>query len=186
MTADQAVIAVLRALEAIGAMYMIVGSLASNVHGIPRSTRDADIVIDPAPDLLVRLKHALPPELMLDPQTSFETVTGTVRSVIALSGTPFVCELFELSDDAHDRERFQRRVRIRLLGQDTWVATAEDMIIMKLRWGTTAGRAKDLDDVRNMLAVRSDELDWVYIERWCDIHGTLARLAEIRASIPPE
>lgn len=42
MTPDEAVTAVIDALATVGIRYMIVGSLASNVHGIPRSTRDAD------------------------------------------------------------------------------------------------------------------------------------------------
>lgn len=46
MTADEAVVALLDALEAVGLPYMIVGSLASTFHGIPRSTRDADFVIE--------------------------------------------------------------------------------------------------------------------------------------------
>ena len=49
MTADEAVVAVLDAFDVSGLPYMIVGSLASNFHGIPRSTRDADFVIDAWP-----------------------------------------------------------------------------------------------------------------------------------------
>lgn len=42
MTPDDAVVAMLRALDAAGIPNMVVGSLASNFHGIPRSTQDAD------------------------------------------------------------------------------------------------------------------------------------------------
>jgi hypothetical protein len=42
VTPDAAVVAVLAALDFAAVPYMIVGSLASNFHGIPRSTRDAD------------------------------------------------------------------------------------------------------------------------------------------------
>jgi hypothetical protein len=45
MTADAALIAVISALESLGSPYVLVGSLATNFHGIPRSTRDADIVV---------------------------------------------------------------------------------------------------------------------------------------------
>ena len=65
------------------------------------------------------------------------------------------------------------------------MASAEDMIITKLGWATLANRSKDRDDVRNMIAVRGDELDWDYIRRWCAEHYTLALLDEIRDSIPP-
>ena len=72
-----------------------------------------------------------------------------------------------------------------MLGQQAFVATAEDMIITKLRWAAGAGRSKDRDDIRNMLAVRGDELDWPYLHRWSAAHGTDALLQQIRDSIPP-
>ena len=157
MTADEAVVAVLDGLAAAEVPYMIVGSLASNFHGIPRSTRDADVIIDLVPG---------------------------ARYLIKLTGNPFVCELFVRSDDAHDRERFARRQRVLVLGRDAFVATAEDMIVTKLRWARDAGRLKDREDIRNIVAVRGSELDWPYLERWTSEHGTGDLLAEIRASLP--
>ena len=59
------------------------------------------------------------------------------------------------------------------------------MVITKLRWATSANRAKDRDDVRNIVAVRDADLDWDYIERWGAAHDTLALLGDIRRSIPP-
>jgi hypothetical protein len=184
MTPDEAVVEVITALGVAGLPYMLVGSLASNFHGIPRSTRDADVVIELPPDGLSRLARALPEDLTLQPQGAFEAVTGTTRYVIDLAGSPFVCELFVLSDDPHDRERFARRQRVRLLGRFAFVATAEDTIVTKLRWSLDAGRSKDRDDIRNIIAVRHADLDWAYIERWAAAHATDALLAEIRRSIP--
>ena len=110
-------------LDQAGIPYMIVGSLASNFHGVPRSTRDADFVVDIGPDGLDRLARALVPPLTLERPGSFEAVTGTMRHVIRLASSPFLCELFVRSDDAHDRERFGRRLRVRLLGRLAFVAS---------------------------------------------------------------
>ena len=134
MTPDEAVVGVLDALDAAGIPYMIVGSLASNFYGIPRSTRDADFVVEFDNTSLDRLRMHLPHALSLQPQGAFEAVTGTTRYVVDLAGSPFVCELFVRSDDAHDRERFHRRQRVRALGRTTWVASCEDMLVTKLRW----------------------------------------------------
>ena len=71
MTADEAVVAVVGALEAVGVPYMIVGSLASNFHGIPRSTADADFVVELEPGRLQRLGDVLPAGLTLRHQGSF-------------------------------------------------------------------------------------------------------------------
>jgi hypothetical protein len=76
MTPDEAVVEVITALGVAGLPYMLVGSLASNFHGIPRSTRDADIVIELPPDGLSRLARALPEDLTPRPQGAFEAVTG--------------------------------------------------------------------------------------------------------------
>ena len=57
-----------------------------------------------------------------------------------------------------------------------------DVVVQKLRWG----RNKDLADARDVLAVQGPEaLDMAYIEHWCGQHGTLARLHEALAGIPP-
>lgn len=184
MTPDEAVVAVLAALDAAAVPYMIVGSLASNFHGIPRATRDADFVVRFEHQHLDRLAQHLATGLRLDRQGGFESVTGTVRHLITLTGSVFVCELFQLSEDPHDLERFARRQAAEVLGHAAFVATAEDMIITKLRWAIGAGRSKDQDDVRNILAVRGDELDWPYLQRWSVAHGTDALLQQIRASIP--
>jgi hypothetical protein len=185
VTADQAVEAIVDALEAAGIPYMIVGSLASNVHGVPRSTRDADFVVELAEGSLSRLADALPRDLQLQRQGSFEAVTATTRYLVELPGSPFVGELFVRSDDPHDRERFRRRQRVRLFDRDTFVATAEDMIVTKLRWASEASRAKDREDIRNVLAVRGPDLDLEYVRRWSRAHGTEKLLDEIRATVPP-
>ena len=75
---------------------------------------------------------------------------------------------------------------MRLLGRLAFVATAEDVILTKLRWVDAAGRSKDREDVRNILAVRGPDLDWGYLQRWTGEHSTAALLHDIRRSIPPE
>ena len=53
-------------------------------------------------------------------------------------------------------------------------------------WSRQGRRAKDLDDARNVVAVQQDRIDWAYVKRWCEQHGTLALLEKLRAEIPPE
>jgi len=160
-------------------------SLSSNYYGVPRSSQDADLVVDFGSHSIADIARALGQGSRLDPQLSFETVTGTVRHVRHIDEIPFQIELFRLSDDAHDRERFRRRVRAALPGSETYVPTAEDVIIMKLRWVVHGRRTKDIDDIRDVIAVQSNRIDWEYVHNWCDQHGTRVKLDEIRQSIPP-
>lgn len=184
MTDKEVVLAVLKALDEVGIAYMIVGSLASNAYGIPRSTQDADIVMDASSSAISQLSTQLPDSLVMDSQLTFETVTGTHRVIVTPTRSKFKVELFLTNDDPHDRERFSRKVRGQTYGQDVWLPTPEDVVITKLRWSRHGKRLKDIDDVRNVIAVQGEALDWAYILRWCDEHGTRELLKEIRASIP--
>ena len=53
--------------------------------------------------------RTLGPEFEAEPQLSFETNTGTQRQEFRVTGTMFKVEIFLLSEDPHDQERFRRR-----------------------------------------------------------------------------
>lgn len=163
--------------------YVIVGSFATNVYAIMRSTQDADIVIDAQPGQLTKLIEALGKDYQRDPQSRFETVTGTSKTVVTERTTGFIIEIFGLSDDPHDQARFARRRMIEIQGRSTWILTAEDVLVTKLNWLLRANRQKDLQDIRNVIAVQGDAINWPYVERWCDQHGSLELLNKIRADL---
>lgn len=175
---------VIEALEAEQIPYMVVGALSSSVFGIPRATKDVDIVLQlETRDPLRRLEERLADVVFFDPQATFETLTGSVRHILtARTKPPFIVELFELGSDPFVVERFSRR-REEWSGQikrRVFLPTAEDVIVQKLRWG----RAKDLEDARDVLAVQTPaKLDMGYITRWCDVHQTSGRLTTMLAEI---
>jgi len=184
VTSLEDTLAVIDALESAGIPYMVVGSLSSNYYGIARSTADADFVVELGDRPISRVSDHLGPRLRLEPQMSFETITGTNKYVFQSTGGPFKVEVFLLSDDAHDCERFRRRRRGTVGGREASIPTAEDVIVTKLRWSLRGRRRKDIDDVRNVIAVQQDALHWEYVYGWCDRHGTRQLLDEIRSSVP--
>jgi hypothetical protein len=184
---EDAVLAVLATLNRLAVPYMLVGSFSSNTYGIPRATHDADFVVQVEPGGVRRIVEQLGPQFRLEPQITFETTTATTRFVVELTGSAFTIEFFLLSDDPHDQQRFARRREVELPGHRA-VATMpspEDVIITKLRWFKNGRRARDFDDVRGIVAVRGDRLDWGYLHHWSDLHGTRELLEQVRASIPP-
>jgi hypothetical protein len=172
MTAEQIVYEVLDALEALGVPHMVVGSFSSNLYGLPRSTVDADFVVEMGDVPVSRLAQQLGPAYRLDPQMSFETA--------------FRVEFFLLSDDAHDRERFARRRPEGFPERQGFVATPEDVVITKLRWSKGGKRQKDLDDVRNVIIGQKGKLDWDYVRRWCAAHGTTELLERVKREAEAE
>lgn len=186
MEPDEAVAAVIDARVALGVEYMVVGALSSNFYGVPRSTEDADIVMELGEASLSDVVRRLGPEFRLEPQATFETITMTTRHIVKVPSIGFTIELFLLSDDKHDRERFRRRRSVAMHGRTVVLPSAEDVIITKLYWALTRKHPKDREDVRDVVAVQNQNLDWDYIYSWADRHGTRALLDEIRRGIAPE
>jgi hypothetical protein len=180
---DSAVVAVVEALEAAGVEYMLVGSLSSSYYGYPRSTKDADFVVQFGSSSISDVVRRLP-AFRLDPQGSFEMVSATTRYVLKYVGTSFYVELFLLGDDPHDLARFKRRREVNLFGRKVCLPTPEDVLITKLQWLLSLRRSRDREDIRNLLKAQSANLDWNYVHGWCDQHGTRELLDEIGKTIP--
>ena len=182
MIAREIVREVVELLERESVDYMLVGGIASMHHAIPRFTKDADFVVAASPADLKKVLAKLPPKFVLDPQARMELFTGTMRWVIEAQGSVYKIELFLLGGDHHHLEEFKRRQRVwlPLIERETWLATAEDMIVQKLRWA----RPQDVSDIGDILSVSGKSLDFPYIEKWCRQHGTWERFEVIRKSIP--
>ncbi len=51
---------IVAALDLAGIPHILVGSFASTLHGVPRTTHDIDLVIEPTAETLAALVAALP------------------------------------------------------------------------------------------------------------------------------
>ena len=186
MTLEALAIKVIEAAESAGVEFMAVGSVAAGAYGVPRSTRDVDLLVSVTVEGgVAAVISKLDPIVTFDAQVVFDTLTWGRRHVgQSRSAPPFKVELFEMFDDPFVQSEFARRqqVFVPVLGRAAWLPTPEDVIVQKLRWG----RSKDLDDARDVLAVQGpDSLDMAYIEKWCAQHGTGERLQTALADIPP-
>ena len=182
MTPSEVAEHVVQTLHETDVPFLLVGSFSSNQYGIPRSTKDIDVVVQAQAGRLRDFTDLLGPEFVAEEQFRFETNTGTVCQEFSVKGCTMKVEIFTLSEDPHDQERFSRRVEHPLFDMKVPFPTAEDVIVWKLRWA----RPKGLEDVRGVILVqnRESELDWEYIRSWCEKHETLARLKSLIASLP--
>jgi hypothetical protein len=185
VTSEDLVVAVFDALTDLTVPFMVSGSLASNFYGVPRATQDADLVLDLNQLPLDAFVHRLGDRFDVDAQLAFETVTGSRRVVARARDSAFEVELFGLTDDPHDRERFARRRHVEVLGRTVGLPTPEDVVVNKLRWWRLAGRRKDFEDARNVVAVQRAVLDWDYVNRWCRELQMLDALEALERPSPP-
>jgi hypothetical protein len=181
MTGVELVRRVLAAFELLRIDYVTVGSFAVNAYVEPRSTNDADFVLQLDQLDLGSLVAALGDDFSIDPQMSFESITMTSRYKLTHRRSLFTIELFGLTHDEHDLARFRRRVRGSVGGLPAFILSPEDVVVTKLRWGQRGRRSKDIEDIENMLAVHRATLDFDYIRGWARQHGTLALLEQLLA-----
>jgi hypothetical protein len=169
VTVEQEVLArVTRLLTHLGIPYMIAGSLASSFHGRPRTTHDADIVIDPVPDALDRLVTELSAaHLYVDLTVAREALRGRRQFNVIDAASAFKLDLIVRKDRPFSREEFARRQPAELAGISVALATAEDTILSKLEWAKKGGGSeRQLADVAGIIDVKGSELDREYIQRW--------------------
>lgn len=185
MNSNAIVAKIIAALQQCNIPFMVVGSFSSNIYGIERSTQDVDIVLELGSHPIGELTKALGPDFRLDPQMGFETVTMTSRYIAHHIDPYFKIELFLLSDDPHDQQRFARRRAFTSNGLHIDYPTPEDVLITKLRWSKGGKRTKDIEDAKNVFTVQHEKLDLAYIRHWCAQHGTLELFENTLASLPP-
>lgn len=167
MNLEDAITKVIQALSEIGVEYMLVGSFSSMYYSFPRSTADADFVVGTQDLDIAGLSMLLGEQFKFDPQLSFETVGGSVKNEIEITGTPFRIEIFRLTDEPFDQSRFSRRREIILFGKQVWIPTVEDVILQKLIWN----RPKDRDDVAGVIEANRKSLDDDYLKSWASQLG---------------
>jgi hypothetical protein len=128
--------------------WFVFGAQAVCVRGAPRATQDVDVTLFVArgalPDLVQELaanglSHRYPEiaEQLLE--------SGAVLPLKHVSGmeVDLVC-----AGSGLEARALERATRVRIDGVDVPVAHATDLVVMKL----LAGRGKDLDDARALLA----------------------------------
>ena len=158
-----------RILDDAGVPFMVAGSFASTVHGLPRTTQDLDIVIDP-PSLreLDALVAAIPPEeYYVDAEAARDAFRRRSMFNIVDHASGWKVDLIVRKNRAFSREEFARRTPITLLDVPVFVASPEDTIVAKLEWSKQSGGSeRQRRDVAGILATAGPALDRPYVERW--------------------
>ncbi len=153
-------------LDAAGVPYMVTGSVASSYHGIPRTTHDVDLVIDPKPTELRAFVLSLPiDEYYSDLDSALEALANRSQFNVIDQETGWKADLILIKQRPFSRTEFDRRTLGSLMGARALVASREDSILSKLEWASKSGSDRQLRDVAGVLSVGT-ELDLEYIEHW--------------------
>ncbi|MCA9291541.1 MAG: hypothetical protein KDA25_10455 [Phycisphaerales bacterium] len=164
--------------------YMVTGSIASSLQGVPRATHDIDLVVLlRGPASVDRLLAALArPDWFVDETAVRRAVDdqGMFNLIDTASGDKV--DFWMLTDSPFDRSRFERAVTVTALNTHLRLSSPEDTILMKLRWAVESGGSrKQVLDATHVYELNRSLIDDAYLDRWARELDIVAGLAEVRA-----
>jgi len=149
---------------------MVTGSVASSLQGEPRSTHDADLLIEIGSSHVDRLLEAFTaPRFYLDRESIVEAIRD--RSMFNLIDTEEgdKIDFWLIKDEPFDQTRFSRKCPHVLFDFEAYVSSSEDTILSKLSWAKQyGGSEKQFGDALRVYEVQFSLLDTSYLEKWSE------------------
>jgi len=146
--------------------YMLSGSVSSSLHGQPRATNDADIVIAPAEEQLIAFVKSLGDDYYVSYDAARDAFkNNSAFNVIDIQNS-WKADFIICKDRPFSREEFQRRRKANIMGLDVWVVSPEDVILSKLEWAKNSESGQQYRDALGVATVQYDRLDRDYLYKW--------------------
>jgi hypothetical protein len=155
------------ALEEANIPYMVTGSIASSVHGIPRATQDIDVVIDPSREqLLALISKFTEPDYDADRDDALDAFRRrSMFSVIDRRGI-WKIDFIVRKVRPFSKREFDRRQQIEIFDMPVYAATPEDVLLAKLEWAQLGESERQIRDAAGIIEIQGEKLDAEYVERW--------------------
>lgn len=171
-------------LDEMQVSYLVVGSVASSIHGFSRTTADADVVADLRPEHVGPLYAALKDEFYVDDQMMRRALSLRRMFNLIHMDTMFKVDIYVPKEDEFSRQQFKRARRETLLPGEAGgvnIAAPEDTILAKLQWHRRGNEVSErqLTDVLGVLKVQRERLDLEYLREWAgrlEVSDLLERL----------
>jgi hypothetical protein len=171
-----ALLAVVAILEDLGIEYAVGGSVASSIHGEPRASADADLLVRLSCEQLAALLSRLDGPFYVSEDAARDAWRrhGSFNAIHLAS--MYKIDLFVAGPSSLDRDQLDRRTRVELTdhpASSAYVTAAENVVLRKLDWFRQSGETSDRQwrDVLGVLKVQADLLDLAYLRNAANESG---------------
>ena len=166
-------------LEAAGIAYAVCGSLGSSLHGQPRATNDADIIIASTANQLAKFLKSLEFSYYVSSEAASEAMRQRSMFNVIDSELGWKADLIFRKDNPYHLAEFNRRMKARVMGIDLWILSPEDVILSKLNWAKNSESNLQYGDVLGVIKLQWDKLDWEYLRHWAKELGVEETLEKV-------
>lgn len=175
------------AFDTLGVEYVVGGSLASSVYGIPRATQDVDLVAEMNSSHAEPFAQLLGGDFYVDVDMIREAVRRRASFNVIHLATMFKADVFVMKGDSWSREEMRRARSEQLQGPHGALtirfASPEDTLLHKLVWYRLGNEISDRQwgDILGVFKVQGTLLDDEYLDRWATALGVDDLLARLRS-----
>jgi hypothetical protein len=174
-------------LERLHVPYLVTGSMATITHGESRFTNDVDIVADLKTLHISRLCAAFQtPEFYCSRPAVEDAVErrGQFNVIHPTSGLKI--DFMVPTDSDFNRSRLSRgqMVVTDVSGSQARFATPEDAMLKKLEYFRDGGSEKHIRDIKGVLLIQGDAIDFEYLDKWAETLGVVDQLQQILEDTP--
>ena len=159
-------------LDELGLQYVVGGSVASSLHGVPRATQDIDIVVTLWGKDVDAFVARFESSFYVDRDMVMDAIRRRASFNIIHLTTMYKVDVFVSDRNELIKEELNRRLSVELGDppRKVWVCSAEDIVLQKLSWYEEGNRISERQwrDVQGVLKVQGTSLDLTYLRKWAD------------------
>jgi predicted nucleotidyltransferase len=156
--------------------YMLTGSMAMNFYAQPRMTRDIDIVVALRREDGERMVNLFSPDYYVSREAVDSSIAHQSLFNLIHNESIIKVDCIVRKHDAYRLNEFNRKLRVKIDGFETWIVSKEDLVLSKLCWGKDSRSEVQLRDVKNLVGSGCDR---AYIEHWLPVLGVADLWKEI-------
>jgi hypothetical protein len=145
---------------------MLTGGVAVIFYGKPRMTHDIDVVVEIDQTHIPKIIKLFKKEFYVSEEAINESVMHKSMFNIINLDSGIKIDFWIRNDNEYDIERFNRRQKYMISGNEIFFSSPEDIILKKLLWYKDSQIDKHLDDTFGILQIQNENLDYKYIKKW--------------------
>lgn len=151
---------VIHCLEKARIQYVVVGGIASIVWGRPRTTNDVDVIIKAPETKILSLADLLEKNgFVYGTRDISIAIEEKAIATILHEDFPYKIDIQGVYEPLDERA-LSNRLSLRVFNSEAYIEKPEDLIIAKLRYGSTM----DFEDAKAILIRQNEKLDLEYLE----------------------